>query len=124
MSAQIITTPAGERLVLIPESEFQALVEAAEEQEDRATVAGFREAIAMGHEELVPASVVDRLLAGENRIKVWRNHRGLTMSTLARKAGIAQAFVSQIESGKREGTLETLRKIAAVLDVTLDDLAG
>jgi transcriptional regulator with XRE-family HTH domain len=38
--------------------------------------------------------------------------------------GLAPAYLSQIETGKRDGTLETYRKIAEALNLTLDDLAG
>ena len=124
MNVQTITTPSGERLVLLPEAEYRALVEAAEDATDRAALARFRGRLQAGEEELVPASVVDRILAGESRIKVWREHRGLTGSALARKAGVSQSFLSQIETGQREGTIDTLRKIATVLKVTLDDLVG
>jgi len=68
--------------------------------------------------------MVDRILGGENRIRVWREHRGLTARALAEAAGIAQPFLSQIETGKREGTVDTLRRIAEVLSATIDDLVG
>lgn len=124
MNAQTIITPAGERLVLLSEADYAALVDAAEDNADRLAVAAFRRRIAAGEEELVPALVVDRLLSGENRVRVWREHRGLKAQDLATKAGIAQAFLSQIETGKRDGTVETYRKLADALGVTLDDLAG
>jgi hypothetical protein len=31
----------------------------------------------------VPEAIVERLLAGENRVKVWREHRGLTVCFLS-----------------------------------------
>jgi DNA-binding XRE family transcriptional regulator len=124
MNAQTITTPAGERLVLLAEADYAALLEAAEDGADREAVAEFRRLFAAGEEELVPAAVVDRLLSGENRVRVWREHRGLKAAALAEKASIAQAYLSQIETGKREGTVETYRKIAEALGVSLDDLLG
>lgn len=124
MNAQLITTPAGERLVMIPEAEFNTLVAAAEDAADRVAVADFRRKLEAGEEELVPGEVADRILAGENRIKVWRSHRGLTLSALAERAGISQPFLSQIEAGRREGKIDVLRKIAGALNVSLDDLAG
>ncbi len=124
MNAQTIITPAGERLVLISEAEYRALVEAAEDNADRLAVAEFRRRLAEGEEKMIPSEVVDRLLGGENRIRVWREHRGLTVTALAERAGIAQAFLSQIETGRREGTVETLRKLAQALDLALDDLVG
>ncbi|MCS0504310.1 helix-turn-helix domain-containing protein [Ancylobacter mangrovi] len=122
MTTQIITTPAGDRLVVLPEADYEALVAAAEDAADIAAVRRFKERLASGEEELVPAAIVDRLVAGENAIRVWREHRGLSASSLAEKAGIAQAFLSQIETGKRDGTVTTLKKIADALSVTVDDL--
>lgn len=124
MNTRIITTPGGERLVLVPESDFEALVAAAEDNADRAAVAEFRRKLAAGEEELIPAPVADRLLSGENRVRVWREHRGLSGAALAKQAGLAQAYLSQIETGAREGTVETYGKLAAALGVSLDDLAG
>ncbi len=91
---------------------------------DRAAVAQFRDRLASGEEELVPESVLDAIQAGESRIRVWRKHRGMTMAALSKEAGISQPFLSQIEDGKRAGKAETLRKIAAALKVSVDDLVG
>ena len=124
MNAQTITTPAGDRLVVLTEADFHALIEAAEDNADRVAIQEFRRKLAAGEEELIPSEVVDRLLSGENRVRIWREHRGLTAKALAEAAGIAQPFLSQIETGKREGTVDTLRKIADALSVTLDDLVG
>lgn len=124
MNAQTIVTPAGEHLVVLSEADFRALSEAAEDNADRLAVGEFRRRLAAGEEELLPSGMVDRILGGENRIRVWREHRGLTARALAEAAGIAQPFLSQIETGKREGTVDTLRRIAEVLSATIDDLVG
>ena len=89
MDAQTIVTPAGERLVVLLEADYRKLIEAAEDTVDIAAIETFRRKLAAGDEELVPAKVADRILADENRIRVWREHRGLTATTLAEKAGIA-----------------------------------
>lgn len=73
-------------------------------------------------EELIPAEVVYALLDGENRIRVWREYRGLSQAHLAGQAGISAAYLSQIEGGKRDGTAEVLSRIAMILNVSLDDL--
>lgn len=78
-------------------------------------------AIAEG-EELVPAEIVFVILDGANPVRVWREHRGLSQANVAEQAGISAAYLSQIESGTRDGTAEVLGKIAAALDVTQDDL--
>lgn len=98
------------------------MIEAAGDNADRLAVEDFRRKLTAGEEELIPAEIVTRILDGESRIRVWREHRGLTSKALADKAGIGQGFLSQIETGKREGTIDTLRKIAAALALTVDDL--
>ena len=39
-----------------------------------------------------------------------------------RAGRIAQPYLSQIETGKRDGTAQTMKKLALALDVTVDDL--
>lgn len=124
MSAQFITSSNGERLVVLAEADYEALVQAAENAEDVAAVRRFRERLAAEEEELLPVEMVDRILDGENPIRVWREHRGLSVKALAEKAGIAPAYLSQVETGKRDGTVATLKKLASSLGVTLDDLTG
>lgn len=122
MTKQVIVSPSGERLVVLAEADYEALVEAAEDAEDHAAVAGFEERLAKGEEEFVPVAMVDRILSGENPVRVWREYRGLTATALAERAGIAQPYLSQIETGKRDGTVDTYRRIAEALRVTVDDL--
>ncbi len=55
MNPQIIVSPTGERLVVIPEADYQALIAAAAEAADVAPVHRFRERLARGEEELLPA---------------------------------------------------------------------
>lgn len=80
------------------------------------------ERIAAG-EELVPAEVVYALLDGGNPIRVWREHRGLSQDDLAARVGISAAYLSRLELRNYDQTMEVLHTIAAVLTITLDDLA-
>ena len=73
-------------------------------------------------QEYVPISVIDRLIAREKPVRVWREHCGHSPRQFAERAGIGIGYLSQIENGERKGTVETLKKIAAALDVDLDDL--
>ena len=72
--------------------------------------------------ESFPAEVVDRLLAGQNPIRVYRDHRGMTQGALAAAAGIHPVYLSQIETGRRTGSARTLAAIAEALGVTVDEL--
>jgi DNA-binding XRE family transcriptional regulator len=117
-----IRNPDGEPThVVLPVAEYEALVSALEEAEDIAAFDAAQAARAAG-EELVPIELVDRLLAGESPVKVWREHRGMRQNKLAEAAGLKQPYLSQIEAGKREGSLDTMARIARALEVDLDDL--
>jgi DNA-binding XRE family transcriptional regulator len=74
-------------------------------------------------QESVPAELIDRLLAGANPIRVWREHRGFTLTALADKAEVSKGYLSQIENGQRVGTIVTLARLARVLGVDVDELA-
>jgi transcriptional regulator with XRE-family HTH domain len=51
-----------------------------------------------------------------------RQYRGLTQQTLAKRCGVTQAAVSQVESGKRINNINTLFRISTGLGVALPDL--
>jgi DNA-binding XRE family transcriptional regulator len=122
MNAQIIVTLSGDRLAVLPETEYLALVEAVEDASDVQAVRRWKAATEAGEEEALPADLVDRILTGEPPVRIWREHRGMTAQALAEAAGIAQSYLSQIETGKRGGTIETMAKIAGALGVLVDDL--
>jgi len=122
MKAQIIEKNGKPEYAVIPYADYLRLLAASEDNADAAAVAEFHEAYRAGREFLVPAEILRRELAGESPIKLWRDDRGLTQQKLADQAGISKSYLSQIESGKRQGTVETLTAIARALDVPLDVL--
>lgn len=115
---QIFTTPNGESLVILPLADYERLVD----QADIAKANRIMRDIEAGDEEVVPADIVRRLIAGENKVKVWRTHRGLSGRDLAAAAGVSAPFISEIESGKKDGSVSVMKKIAEALKVDLDDL--
>ena len=123
MKTQIIEKNGRPEFAVIPYEDYQHYLELLEDEADARVVAEFHEVYTAGREFLVPAEIVRRELAGESSIKLWREHRGLTQQELATRAGISKPYLSQIETGKRQGTIETLSAIARSLDVPLDVLA-
>lgn len=71
-------------------------------------------------DERFPADFVNRLFDSDNRIGVWREYRGLTMSALAEAAGISQSYLSDIENGKKDGSVKVLKRIAQALNTDVD----
>jgi len=92
-----------------------------EEFEDRMDILSARAAEAAGG-EYMPHEVVKALIAGESPVRVYRKHRGLTMQALADKSGVVQSYISEIETGKKAGSLDAMKALATALGVSLDDL--
>lgn len=64
----------------------------------------------------------DKIVA--KRIKAVREEKGITQAQLASQATITPAAISQIESGDRVPSTPVLRRIASVLNVSVDYLLG
>ena len=124
MKTQIIEKDGKPEYAVIPYAEYLRLLEALEDKADAAAVAEFHDAYRAGREFLVPAEILRRELEGESPIKLWREHRRLTQQELTDRAGISKPYLSQLESGKRQGTVETIASIARVLEVPLEVLTG
>lgn len=108
----------GQIFAIVPLKEFECLRDAAEDAEDNAMLA---EALAR-NEEGFPLALFEALEAGENPVRVLRKYRGLTQAVLAAKANLSRAYLAQIETGAREGTLSSMYGIAQALGVPLDML--
>ena len=123
MNIQIISNSDEEpAFAVLPYDEYTALIERVEQLEDLRDCRNFEERLARGEEELIPGDVVERLVEGENPVRVWREHRGLTQEELGARTGLSGPYLSQIESGKREGTVKVFAALAKALDVDIDDL--
>lgn len=109
----------GRRWALLPLDCYDELCEALEDASDAEAM---RQAEACGGETF-PSSFVERLLlTGENRVRVWREYRGLSASELAHRAGVSTGCLSAIENGASTGSVQTLRCIAEALCTSLDAL--
>ena len=109
-------------MVTIPREEYDRLRAAAEDLADLHSYDRAKAALAGGADELILTDYANRLLNGENPLRVYRDLRGLTQATLAKKAGVNRVTVAEIETGRKQGSIATLRVLAGALDVTLDDL--
>ena len=108
--------------VTIPRAEYDRLREAAEDLADLQAYDRAMAALAAGEDELIPAIFADRLLNGESPVKVYRSFRGLSQAGLSRRSGVNRVQIIDIEAGRKNGSVETLRKLAMALGVGLDDL--
>ena len=58
-----------------------------------------------------------------SRVRECRQTMDMTQGQLARYAGVTASFIGHIERGEKKASLETLVRIAEVLNTTLDYLA-
>jgi DNA-binding XRE family transcriptional regulator len=112
-------SPKGDDIVILSRKEYDRLVVIA--NEDAADAAVARKAIARNEETLTEAEM-DELLAAKTPLAFWRKKRGLTQAESAKAAGIAQGFLSEIESGLKTGDVTVLQRIAIALEISLLDL--
>ncbi|MEP4190897.1 MAG: helix-turn-helix transcriptional regulator, partial [Sneathiella sp.] len=93
-----------------------------DEQKDIQEVNEILEALENGEIETYPGEMVKRLLNGANPIREFRKFRKMTGCDLASAIGVTQGYISDLETGKKSGTVETIRKIAECLNVTIEEL--
>jgi len=75
-----------------------------------------------GEDEIIPFEIVERRVAGENPLKIWREYRRLTQEKLAKKSKVSRPMIAAIETGHKKGGIATLKKLAAALGVGLENL--
>ncbi len=115
---QKIVTPSGETLVVLPLADYEALLSASDIVAAERVVTE----VAAGRDEFIPEAMVNRLLEGENAIRLWREHRGLSATKLAELAEVSATYLSELETGKKSGSVAVLGRIANALGLTIDDL--
>ena len=119
---QTIEKDGEPEYAVIPIEEYRRMVAALEDAADVAAIERAWGEDAAG--ETVPGDVVNGILDGASPLRAWRTHRGLTLEVLAERIGVSKGYLSQIEQGRKPGTLGVFRRLADVLDVPIDDLAG
>jgi DNA-binding XRE family transcriptional regulator len=106
--------------------DYEALIERLEDIIDVATLDELEARLAAGGNaalaDYLSAELVERLVAGESPVRIWREHRGLSVRALAAAAGLAPSYLSEIEAGRKPGSLAAMAKIARTLKVALEDL--
>lgn len=129
-NVKFIRTPKGESLALLPRADYETLIktvhryERAEDRHDRRMVRKIERRITQGLDRTYPSVVVDAVLDGELPIRAWRKYYGWSAASFAAATGISAGYLSQIETGKRVGTLRVLQAMAEVLELSLADLTG
>jgi DNA-binding XRE family transcriptional regulator len=103
--------------VTLSRAEYEALIDA------RDAALALRD-LAAGRTETLSEAELDAYLAAPTPLAFWRRRRGLTQAALAARAGISQAYLAQLERGRRVGDVRVLARLAAALGLRIDDLVA
>src|SRR5262249_25487346 len=77
-----------------------------------------RQDVPMSHEDGSDRAAPDLARAGRAR----RSHRGLPLDALSRRTGLSKGFLSQMEGGEANPTLNTLTRLTDALRLPLAEL--
>jgi transcriptional regulator with XRE-family HTH domain len=72
--------------------------------------------------EEAPRHIGQRISDGEGPIQVWREHRCISIATLAKKVGLSSAAVMELEIERQGADGALLIDIAAALNVPVEYL--
>jgi len=120
-----VITENGKKMAVLPLAEYKRMLAIIETKQDAQDIQDAKHILARvkaGKEALVPGEVVHAIIGGAHPVRAWRTHRGMTAAALAEKAGIARAYLTQIETRKRKGTIGVLRALAKALRTDVDSL--
>ena len=118
---QIIKTPAGDELVVLPRSDYDALIhalaEAEEELADIATAERAHAEMAANPVPNLPAEVCAHMLKGNNRLSSIMLWRSLDAKQLADRTGISESELKRVASREQAMQSADVPAVARALDV-------
>ena len=83
----------------------------------------YREISSNGTSSNLPGGILDQLSAQqEHPIKIIRKFREMTQADLAEASGISRPYLTEIETGKKDGSIRALKTLAEALGVTIGDI--
>lgn len=109
----------GPEMVAITRAEYSRLRAAAAKL--RALQPYTRGAADDDEADQIPGEYIERLLDGENPLRVYRDLRGLSREELASASGLSPEEIGDIEMGRSPGSLPSLEKLAEALRVSLEE---
>ncbi len=76
-------------------------------------------------ESPLPPAILDQLAANQSSaVKILRNYRGLTQKDLAERARISRPYLTEIETGKKDGSIRAIKSLAEALNVGIEILTA
>ena len=103
--------------ITITREEYDTL-ERSEDLEDILAAIEADDGVRIPHEPAVA------MMNGATPIQAFREYRGLTLQELSDGTGLAVSYISEIERGRKSGSVSALTRIAKALGTTIDALVS
>ena len=106
----------SEETVTIPKAKYDALLQRCEDLED------ILAAMEAHNGSFIPHEIVLDLLADTKPMLAYRRYRGMTLRELSERTGLGASYLSEIERGRKAGSISAWSRIAEALGTTIDIL--
>lgn len=117
-AAQKIQKKSGANRIAIPVADVAVIGEIVEDLLD---IAVYR---SREGEPTIPHEVVVAIHEGTHPVRAWRVHKGLTLKQLATVGKLTVGYLSEIETGKKPGSIAAYRALAGALGTEIDLLVS
>lgn len=78
----------------------------------------YRELTGMSESGGLPENILNELAAKQTSpVRILRKHRGLTQGELAEKSGLSRPYLTEIETGKKDGSIRAIKALSDALGV-------
>ena len=98
--------------------EYESMLERTADLEDRVA------AVEAEGDARVPHEVARAISGGASPLRAFREHAGLTLRELSGRSGLSLSYLSEIEHGRKPGSVAALTDIADAFSTTIDALVG
>ena len=120
---QYIDDTQGNKMVILSLSEFEKMRPINDDDFEDMLDARIINEMKSQNQETIPGEFINRIfIDDESPIRVYREWRQYSMQYVAEKVGITQSYLSNIETGKREGTISLYQKLALVLNIEINHI--
>ena len=104
--------------VTLTRKEYDTLIERNEDLEDTLAAMEADNSITIPHEPAIA------IMNGASPIHAFREYRGLTLQELSNRTNLSVSYLSEIERGRKPGSISALARIATALSTTVDALVS
>ncbi len=123
----IVPIQMTEDTVTLRRIDFDAMTTAIEDARDTAFLDQVRAhedevGVVAARADYLAIELVERMVAGEHPVQIWREHRQISRSDLALAAGVSRSYLAEVEAGRKPGSVVLFQRLAVALARPIEDL--